>query len=62
MFKVIDEHVFPFLRTLGGEGFTYATHMRDARFTIPRPGLLQKAVDGLDGVPMVHAGVGSDCR
>ena len=27
--------------------------MRDARFTIPTPSLLAKAVDGLDGVPMV---------
>jgi len=53
MFTVVGDHVFPFLRTLGGEGSTYATHMRDARFTIPTPGLLQKAVDGLDSVPMV---------
>lgn len=52
MYTVISEHVFPWLRTLGGEGSTYATHMRDARFTIPSPGLLQKAVDGLDKVPM----------
>jgi type I restriction enzyme M protein len=52
MFEVIDQHVFPFLRTLGGEGSTYATHMRDARFTIPTPALLQKAVDGLDHVNM----------
>jgi len=53
MFVVVGQHVFPFLQTLGGEGSTYATHMRDARFTIPTPGLLQKAVDGLDRVPMV---------
>jgi type I restriction enzyme M protein len=53
MYEVVGEHVFPFLRTLGGEGSTYATHMRDARFTIPTPGLLQKAVDGIDLVPMV---------
>ena len=53
MFTVVGEHVFPWLRTLGGEGSTYSTHMRDARFTIPTPGLLQKAVDGLDGVAMV---------
>ena len=31
---------------------TYATHMRGARFTIPTPALLQKAVDGLDEIPM----------
>ena len=53
MYTVVDEHVFPFLRTLGGEGSTYATHMADARLTIKTPTLLQKAVDGLDAVPMV---------
>jgi type I restriction enzyme M protein len=52
MYEVVGEHVFPFLRTLGGEGSTYATHMRGARFTIPTPGLLQRAVDGLDDIPM----------
>jgi len=35
MFTVLDRHVFPFLRTLGGNGSTYAHHMKDARFTIP---------------------------
>ena len=52
MFDVVGEHVFPFLRTLGGDGSTYATHMKDARFTIPTPALLAKAVDVLDDVPM----------
>jgi len=31
MFKVVDEHVFPFLRTLGGEGSAFSEHMKDAR-------------------------------
>jgi type I restriction enzyme M protein len=53
MFEVVADHVFPHLRTVGGEGTTYATHMEGARFTIPTPALLQKAVDGLDAVPMV---------
>jgi type I restriction enzyme M protein len=53
MFEVVGQHVFPFLETLGGEGSTYATHMRGARFTIPSAGLLRKAVDGLDDIPMV---------
>ena len=35
---VIDEHVFPFLRTLGGEGSTYGQHMKDARLGIPDSG------------------------
>jgi type I restriction enzyme M protein len=52
MFKVVGEHVFPFLRTLGGDNSTYAHHMKDARFTIPTPGLLAKVVDLIDGVPM----------
>ena len=52
MYTVIDEHVFPFLRTMGGDGSTYAHHMKDARFTIPTPALLSKVVDLLDHVPM----------
>jgi len=52
MFTVIGEHVFLFLRTLGGDGSNYAQHMKDARFTIPTPSLLAKVVDLLDKVPM----------
>ena len=52
MFELIDQHVFPFLRALGGDGSTYAHHMKDARFTIPTPALLAKVVDMIDLVPM----------
>ncbi len=52
MFALVDQHVFPFLRSLGGDGSTYAHHMKDARFTIPTPALLAKVVDLLDKVPM----------
>jgi type I restriction enzyme M protein len=52
MYKTVDEHVFPFLRTLGGDESTYAHHMKDARFTIPTPALLAKVVDLIDHVPM----------
>src|SRR5450830_2041067 len=52
MFSIVDEHVFPFLRTLGADDSTYAHHMKDARFTIPTPALLAKVVDLLDSVPM----------
>ena len=52
MFVVIGDHVFPFLRTLGGDDSTYAHHMKDARFTIPTPALLAKVVDLLADVPM----------
>src|SRR5438552_2236184 len=52
MFTVISEHVFPFLRALGGDDSTYAHHMKDARFTIPTPALLAKVVDMIEQVPM----------
>ena len=52
MYEVVSEHVFPFLRRLGGDESTYAHHMKDARFTIPTPGLLAKVVDMIDQVPM----------
>lgn len=52
MYAVVSEHVFPFLRTLGGDDSTYAHHMKDARFTIPTAALLAKVVDLLDNVPM----------
>jgi len=57
MFTVVDNHVFPFLREdlakqLGNGDSTYAHHMKDARFTIPTPALLEKVVDMLDKVPM----------
>ncbi len=52
MYEIVSDHVFPFLRTMGGEGSTYAQHMKDARFTIPTPALLAKVVDMLDKVPM----------
>ena len=52
MYAVVSEHVFPFLRKLGGDDSTCAHHMKDARFTIPTPGLLAKVVDLIDDVPM----------
>ena len=60
MYQVMGEHVFPFLRTLGGDGSTYAGHMKDARFTIPTPALLSKVVDMLDEVPMVDRDTNGD--
>jgi type I restriction enzyme M protein len=52
MFEVIDEHVFPFIRELNGVGTAYARHMRDARFQIPGPALLDKVVQKLDKLDM----------
>ena len=52
MFDLISDHVFPFLRSMGGDGTTYAHHTKDARFTIPTPNLLGKAVDLIDKLQM----------
>lgn len=52
MYNVVNDHVFPFLRTLGGDGSTYSHHMKDARFAIPTPALLSKVIDLIDDIPM----------
>ena len=52
MMTVVDEHVFPFLRTLGEEGSSYGRHMKDARLGFSNPALLAKAVEMLDKIPM----------
>jgi type I restriction enzyme M protein len=52
MFTTVSEHVFPFLREVGGDNSTYAKQMQGARFTIPTPALLAKVVDLLDQIPM----------
>jgi type I restriction enzyme M protein len=52
MFRIVDEHVFPFIRERLAADGSLAKHMKDARFGIPTPALLAKAVDKLDHVPM----------
>lgn len=54
MYKVVVNHVFPFMKGLGDEGSAFARHMKDARFTLPpeKEGLLSKVVDMIDNIPM----------
>ena len=52
MMAVVDERVFPFLRTLGAKGSSYGRHMRDARLGFSNPALLSKVVEKLDKIPM----------
>lgn len=54
MFDIVSTKVFPFMKDLRGgvEHSTYAHHMKDARFTVPTPGLLAKVVDLVDDIPM----------
>lgn len=60
MLVTVRDEVFPFLRELGGEGSTYSSHMRDARFTIPHAALLSKVVDMLDDIPMANRDTNGD--
>ena len=40
MFTLVSDHVFPFLREMGGTNGTYSKLMADARFEIPKAALL----------------------
>ena len=51
MYDVVGRYVFPFLQVRAADS-THAAHMDGARLTIPTPALLQKAVDGIDAIPM----------
>jgi len=59
-YEIVDNHVFPFLRTLGSDGSTYSSHMEGARLTIPTPALLAKVVDMLSDVPMKRRDTNGD--
>jgi type I restriction enzyme M protein len=52
MFRIVDEHVFPFIREKVATDGAMAKHMREARFGIPTPALLAKVVDKLEKVAM----------
>lgn len=60
MFAAVGQKVFPFLRTLGGDGSTYGEHMEGARFTIPTAQLLSRVVDLLDEIPMADRDTNGD--
>lgn len=60
MYATVSDEVFPFLRTLGGDGSTYAGHMKDARFKIPTPALLSRVVDVLDGIDLDNRDTNGD--
>lgn len=51
-FKIVDNFVFPFLQKMASEGSSHNKHMKDARFGIPTPQLLTKAMDIIDELPL----------
>ena len=50
MLANVRDHVFPFIKTLGGEERQFAQCMRDAVFLIPKPSLLVEATGVLDEI------------
>ncbi|MFI8515569.1 N-6 DNA methylase [Streptomyces sp. NPDC085460] len=48
MFATVADEVFPWLRRQTFDGVAYSQHIRDARFTIPKPSLLSKAAHLLE--------------
>lgn len=60
MHTMIANKVFPFLRSFRGEDSTYASHMKDARYTIPTSALLAKVVDVLDQIPLDNSDTNGD--
>lgn len=60
MFDTVGGRVFPWLQQLGGEDSTYSAHMKDARFTIPTPALLDRVVQMIDDLPTTERDTGGD--
>ncbi|MER7455065.1 N-6 DNA methylase [Nocardia beijingensis] len=50
MYGIVKQGVFRYLRGVGFDESTYSHHLRDARFTIPTPSILAKAVDLVDTI------------
>ncbi|MGW8569832.1 N-6 DNA methylase [Streptomyces niveus] len=48
MYASMADEVFPWLRSNAFDGLAYSQHVRDARFAIPTPGLLARAVGVLE--------------
>ncbi|MFO0967411.1 MAG: class I SAM-dependent DNA methyltransferase [Gemmataceae bacterium] len=46
--KHVKEKVFPFIKTLGGAGGSFARHMENAEFKINKPSLLVEAAKAID--------------
>lgn len=65
MFTTIRDEAFPFLQQLGqttgtADESTYSQHMKDARFTIPTPALLDRVVGLLSEIPMERRDTNGD--
>jgi len=51
MFETVSQKVFPFIKSMGGNGSAYSQHIKDAVFVVPSPALLSRVVAGISGLP-----------
>jgi len=51
MFEMVSQKVFPFIKSMGGNGSAYSEHIKDAVFVIPSPALLSRVVAGISDLP-----------
>ncbi len=52
MYELVRDKVFPFIKTMHGEESTFAQHMKDAIFMIPKASLLDQVVQLIDQLDM----------
>ncbi|WP_435275097.1 type I restriction-modification system subunit M [Psychrobium sp. nBUS_13] len=52
MFDLVKDKVFPFIKTINGEDTTFAKHMSDAIFMIPKAAVLDRVVNMIDKIDM----------
>ena len=60
MYAVLRDHVFPFLRALGGTGPGAAQQVGEPGLTLPAPASLAQVVDLLDSVPLAQRPANGD--
>ena len=52
MFELVKDEVFPFIKTISGEDTSFAKHMADAIFMIPKAQVLDRVVNLISQIPM----------
>lgn len=53
MFRIVREHVFDFIKTLGDYDSAFSQYIQDARLEISYPEILQDIIDGINSLTIV---------
>ena len=52
LLRIVRDELFPFFKTMGGQGSLFSEFMKDAQLMIQKPSLLSKAVKMVDDLPL----------